>query len=568
MRPVALAVALALLLPLAGAVALPLKAPADAAALLRHAHPLDAPPLVRGHSLAPATAGSYRIEFQCPEPPLGGGGLPCPLRIIDSADALGNPALAVDPLYPEHMAFASLHGQQGFGPSHLSRDGQTHTTFTSLTFGVDWRDNPYSPPSPPYDSGRIVFGEDVHMIMDAVGNMHVASLYSHSDASDPNATWENTIVNWKFDATLDVLSYAFPAGAFTPREARHAIETHWLLELPDSDEVLLLWRERAGAWNASLGPAAAPPARVVGARTPADPFSPWTPLDDKLAVGPCADTTNPVLHSGRVYLGCVAGANFTAFPAVEPGEIVVYELDPLATSVRAVSKAPLTGGSPRLAADAQGRLALVAADVVDGERVRLRLATGDVDGAWSKPREVDAHNGTRGVAEARVNAVLYRGGTNTVHMIYLERANATDVRAGEPMWRKSLLVADALGTVLVNLDLDLSDKGDVYTYSDPPDDEAIFGDTRDSLIEVNGREFMAFADYGAVVLAEILEIDEREDAAVMESTLPPPELVPAAELPVMSVGVGVIAAAVAAEALRRAAAQRFEHRHGQGRDKE
>lgn len=527
--------------------------------------------------LQPATAGSYRIELACPEPPLGFFRAPCPLRIVDSDDLLGNPGLAVSPLGTGQMAFASLHGQDATGPSRVSRGNQTHTTFTSTVFGTDWQDNPYFPPSPPGGRDREVLGEDVHALMDENGILYVASLYAYR-TEGVDEPWSYTIATWKFDPDLQFLDYTFPLGVFDNRLPGSRIDTMWLVEVPELDRVALLWRERAAANDTLQAAGRNLTGWVAAATTASDPFSGWESVPDDLLVGPCETTTNPVLHGTTIYIGCVIGDGAGPLKGSKPGDVLLYALDLELGRTTVVSKAPVRGGHPMLGVDEQGRMALVTVEAQPGDpgnetrprtpdRLRAELTTSRLGKAWSDPEEFGErlHDGTFGVKGAWITAMLYRGGTNTLHMVYLEEASDRDRAMGLPLWRKSLVVIDPIGAVLLDLDLHLSDKDEVFFSLDGPNDDDVYGDTRDTLIEVAGREWLAFSDYSVVSVAEILEFDDREDVLVLQQAPPVPEPVPAVHVTTVNVATGVVSGAVAAEALRRLIAARMAEHAGAGR---
>ncbi|HVL46968.1 MAG TPA: hypothetical protein VM889_00245 [Candidatus Thermoplasmatota archaeon] len=551
--------------------------------------PFEAPSTVLPSPFAPAgyslktaaTAGSYKLNFTCPSALLSTRVFPCPNRIIDVSDILGNPSLAIDPLFPERMAFASLHGSSGDGPTNLSRRGQQHTVHTTLTAGATWSDQPYSNPRGLGDGGNNnlhVTGEDTHIIMDSLGNMNVASLYAHrprdSAGSDP---WDYSIALWKFDSTLDRLTYAIPAAILKNRESGTTIAEPTLIELPEHKRIVLLWHESAPANKTTSILGRSLTGWVAGAITFADSISPWSMLDDKVLVGPCDDITNPIANRGKIYFGCKAGANFDLVPGVAAGDIVFVELDPVLGASRIVSKTPLKGGDPKLAMDPFGTTAIVTVEAIPGDpnvtgsdRVRAEIATSRLGEGWSAahPFGDQIHNASLNVSIARVNAINYRTDTNTIHMIYFEQDRRESPNASRaPLYRKYLAVVDPLGTVIFNLDLDVSDKGEVFGSRKSRGNAKPYGDTRDHLLDYQGRQFFVFADYGVVVTAEILEDDQREIIQPTSTAPPVPEPVPVSTtLPVVT-GAGVIAGATAAEAVRRLLAARNAAAAGSGRGK-
>lgn len=528
-----------------------------------------------------ATTSSYSIEFACPEFPLDVEQYPCPIRIVDEDDLLGNPTVAISPLNPNNIVFSSLHGTLENGPTRRSRGEQTHTTFTHgglpggsvVLGGADWQDQPYSPPQGVDGGDPIVLGEDVHALVDPLGNLYIASVYSHGNGGNAS-DWGTSIAQWKFDPDL-TLNYVIPTEVFEPRMAA-SIDAVWLHYLPGPGQVVLLWREtgaRAADANGTLqaeGDASGGGnAWITGAITPADLVSPWAPLPASLTLGPCQRTTNPAQLLDKLYVGCVAGESFS-IPGVLPDDIVVFEIDPLLGTTRALSKATLRGGEPMLAINAQGRMVLATVEATE-EGVRAQLATSKLGEGWSKLHDFgnDLRNASGPPAGAWFNAILYRTATNTIHLIYTEEANATELASGLPTFRKALVILDPIGTVLVKLDLQVSDKNEVFTggFREAPASDDAYADIRDSLIEFQGKEYMLFTDWAVFVFAEIVEHDEREDAIVLQQTPPVPEPLPAVDvaLNTVNVGAGVVAGAVSAEAMRRLLAARHANLYGQGR---
>ncbi|HVL86493.1 MAG TPA: hypothetical protein VM681_00590 [Candidatus Thermoplasmatota archaeon] len=555
--------------------------------------------------LAPVTAGSYSIQFQCPPPVLDFSDPPCPLRIIDVDDLLGNPTVAVSPLNPNDIILSSLHGTLQDGPTARSRGRQTHTTFTHsavpistslggvLSAGQDWQDQPYFPPDEIDDGRGAVYGEDVHAIMNEIGNIYIASLYSKKTGAD----WQYYIANWKFDPDLGIaLNYAFPNGVFTSTVPGRAIDRVWLAALPASANVALFWEEREPALDVPTEPPAdeppsgnessnqsAPPPRdrratfldevrgprfLVGAITPNDLVSGWKLLNASLAVGPCASMSNAASYADKVYVACTLAGPAPGFPHGKEGDVVVYEIDPVRGVRRALTKAPVPDGQLTLSVSQTGRMAIASVQTRDGT-VAAQLATGPVEGSFGRAYEFAERirDPLLPAANARVNSMLYRSVTNTIHLLWIEESGDGEAARKTAHWRKALVVLDPLATPLVNLDLDVRDRGEVFRFDDPPRNTGAYADTRDSLIEVEGREFMVFTDYSIFVFAEILELDEREDAIVFHETPPVPEAVPVAEVApaLVNVGAGVVAAAVSAEALRRLLAARLAAGAGPGR---
>ncbi|HEX2022404.1 MAG TPA: hypothetical protein VHH36_06800 [Candidatus Thermoplasmatota archaeon] len=622
MRLAALALVALTLAPTAFAHALPVPvalAPAHPAAATPPAPPatkavdLRVPELVNvvapgpgGRALAvEAGVPDYSITFSCPALPLGLLEDACPNRIVDGDDILGNPGLAVDPVVPGRIAFASLHGQAAErGPTPLARDGQTHTTFTTLAFGTNWEDQPYSPPSPPFDYGdeRIV-GLDVHALIDKSRALQIASLYAHRSGGD-GSPWKYSIVTWKFDQESRKLDYNFISDVFQNEKPGGSIEAPTLVEVPAASSVVLTWLERGPPVSTDNATGAVANATVAtawlaAAVTTADAYSPWERLAPAALIAPCQDATNPVALDTHVLVACEAP------DPLDPARNVtrLWTIDVSLRTATPGAVLPVSARHARLAATEDGDVAIVQVDSVrrpeepkpqpepeppaanesgngsqNATANRTRPATArlrDVrawmstssDGGESWSRAIDivdvVHNRSRNLTGARVTALLYSPDTLTLHMIVEEQASQADVEAGLPRWRKALVVTDPVGTTLLRMDLDLSDKGEVF-FNGGPTEDPVYGDTRDSLIRVSGQEYIAFADYGVVVFAEITEHDERIVVDPVPQPAPPPEPVAILQASAVQTATGTFAGVVAAAAAARVVGHKMAAGAGKG----
>lgn len=607
----------------------------------------------------------------------------CPIRVIDGLDFLGNPSLTMDPTNPERMAFTSLHANYnpGDGPSRLSRNsaysrGQLHTTFVSVDGGACWSDNPYVAPAeirPPFGDG---FGEDNHGLIDGFGQLYVATHYARRAGG--NEKYEHHIATWKFDATLGDLcngpvgvsagvvgfDYAQVNQIFATREVGNPITGSWVLDVcppkpidpnstgllddllcenPNLEFVGLLWHEQG--WNNKTAQFPAMDGSsatrnltswVTGAITTKELFTNWTRLPDKMAIGPCITTTNPVTYidrraasnqrsdASKVYIGCVADWGFDAIPNVKRGEIVLFEMDLIKGVSKPIRKTTLEGGEPILTASPEGYLVLMTVkvepptapesanatgtssptspggagppgenetdprDALNNVTSVQMVRSGDFGRTWSRMFDLgpDFHNATLDVDEAQINAVLYRPKSETVHVIYLERAGDQDYEqyeedrvwnesAKQPeMWRKTFFAIDCVGNVVEEIPLDIRYKGDADRLFGGsfgrPDDKSGLGDTRDTLNDVNGHEWIAFNDLGIVSVMELVENDNRTYLCPPGPDVPiPAQQVPSVATPAVAptivtatIPAGVISAAVAGEGIRRLASRRAMLRAG------
>lgn len=578
-------------------------------------HPVFPRASTLGAAAAEAGSPDYSIAFQCPDATLGLTPPSCPFRVVDTDDLLGNPGLVVDPLVPGRLAFAALHGGVGGGPSEVSREGQTHTTYTTVAYGLNWEDQPYSPPSPPFDFDETIYGEDVHALIDNVSRtLHVASLYAWKDEG-----WRHGVVTWKFSQETRSLDYNFVNGYFESRVAGGHMGPIWLVEMEQAGLVALLWAESAPENETVTINGVETRAWLAGALSLPDPITEWVRFEETLLVPDCATPTNPVAHDARLYVGCTVE---TARDGAAPGELVMHELDTATFSQRPVGRAPFSGPDALLDVDTrtgargeEDRLVLArtylgpaepvanetnatsnassptnetmdnaSADApVFGEpkpslRPYVEFATArltddpDAPIAWEEPKRVGPlGEAIQSLVATRLNALLYRGETDTIHAIVREENDLPDDLDPEmrvPLWGKSLVVLDPLGEALVALDLDLSEKGEVFfDESDIPSDERVYGDTRDSLIEVADRIYVAFNDYSVIVVSEIVESDRRVQPIVLQTAPPVPQPAPAPQVSAAATTTGVFVGVGAGALVARLAYARFASASGAGRGK-
>lgn len=179
----------------------------------------------------------------------------CPIRATDGDDLMGDPSIAVDPLFPDDLIIASLHGQssdadgdgQADGPSVKARTGQVFTTFTSQDQGQSWVDNPFVPP----DDIGFAYGMHPQVAIDPYGQVYVGSLYAIPDGKDANGTnaFEYVIGAQKFENidTIDeeqaTSNGGYNAEYITPVYEGNQIDQMWFLFNPVKDNMTLVWRE-------------------------------------------------------------------------------------------------------------------------------------------------------------------------------------------------------------------------------------------------------------------------------------------------------------------------------------
>lgn len=417
----------------------------------------------------------------------------CPYRIIDDADLMGSPQLAVKQSDPNSMAFFSLHGAGSTeGPSPRSRDpspdgvntltGQSHTTFTSPDMGRDWFDNPH---------GSDGFGEHASGAMDKDGNLYISFLWSKRLGNDE---FDYVIKVYKEqDGRFEIGNYQ-PSKTFPNRAAGNRIEEANMVYVPAAtlfptdnatdgnstgnatgpaddgdignstqgssaglhnspdDRVVVLWHERArDIANATTGKSS----WIDAAWSDTSSADNWTRLAPDQLIGPCMAASNPVQWNGKAYIACVADAGYGARSRAHIGDIDVWSIDPRTglTTLEGISH--LVGGTPRLAARDDGRMAMTTTRVLSEDEVQVQLEYGWYGRHWdvarnygpelhrlasntlvsngaippSAPRPPPASNSVR---EARITALAMTNQEDTVFLTYMERLNVGDVQDPNP----------------------------------------------------------------------------------------------------------------------------------------
>jgi hypothetical protein len=326
----------------------------------------------------PEDAVEYDIIIACPD---AQGGR-CPIRAVDGADAMGDPAIAVDPDNVDNMIFASLHGRGGQGgPSERSRAGQAYTTFTSQNHGASWQDNPYTPPAA---VGSDAYGEHPAITLDPYGHVFIGSLYAmpvYDADSQQTGDYDFVLAAQKFSSLADINQNQGGSGDYnvqyiTPVHQGNRITETWFLHNPRTDNMTMVWNEQVTPYslgnvtpgNATTGggalPTFRPAASLPGAApsgvpptaslpgmgtggagtTPSTDASSsaqedlppksvigvvWSTSDvsgkyygqpREWAIGPCQSSTNPVLSEGWLYIGCQVAGGEGAFPWNEDAE--------------------------------------------------------------------------------------------------------------------------------------------------------------------------------------------------------------------------------------------------------
>lgn len=407
----------------------------------------------------------------------------CPYRIIDDADLMGSPQIAVHADDPESVAFFSLHGAGTTeGPTPRSRDpnpegtatltGLSHTTFTSPDHGVTWFDNPW---------GTDGFGEHVTGVMDAEGNLYIGAL------------WSKRLGDGEFDYVVKVykeqdgrhkISNYQPSKTFANRAAGNVIDQANLVFVPSQkifpvppqdenqtsnatapaddsqlgnltdpdagarnhpgDRVMLVWHEKARDWRNSTTDKSS---WIDAAWSDTSARDNWTRLGKDQLIGPCMAASNPVQWNGKAYVACVADAGYRGRSKAKIGDIDIWSIDPMTGETDIVAFTNLEGGQPKLTAREDGLMALTTTRVLTPDEVDVQMAWGWYGSHWQNQRPIGGilhrfasntvHStlppGTPGpppasnsVMEARITTMALSAETDTVFMVYMERVDVTD----------------------------------------------------------------------------------------------------------------------------------------------
>ncbi len=401
----------------------------------------------------------------------------CPFRIIDGADLLGSPQVAVDPNNPNRLAFFSQHGcSSDKGPHPWSRannactagaSGDTHTTFTSLDNGRTWKDQPH---------GNSGFGEMAAGLFDRDGRLYVAHLFSNrlGGVGEPG----QQVFDYHFELykpqDMDMINYyAEEIQNRAPgNEIEHIsmalvapwtrIETHEQYnetaeacqcapsseedignrtigedgEVDTSDDIIAVgWHERAYDWeNSETGKSS-----WVGlAFTDTSSRNDWWVPDDAQLIGPCRHTSNIEAWNGRIYVACSADAGYTGRRGANIGDIDIWAFDPsveggkkeFISTVRGVSD-----GHLMIDMNDAGFMAITSTKPVgqagDYRSINVDVAMGWYGRSWpfsgqAGPALHAAFNNVPFV-EARITAMEMTSGDDpTLYMTYMERSKQID----------------------------------------------------------------------------------------------------------------------------------------------
>lgn len=523
----------------------------------------------------------YELIVDCPQARVRNPGSlsPCPITAPDEQDMMGSPSIAVDPRDPNQLLMASLHGDDGDGPSRRSREGQPFTTFSSTTHGASWNDRPFEPPSEVEDS----FGEHPQIVTDPYGHVYVGSLYADpvNNQRGPGALYDYVIGAQKFENLGSVLRNqgGQSAGRYNvqfldPFIKDNAITQFWYVFDPYMENMTVVWHERpqpgAGSNGAErplagpgarLGlaekqlPEAPPPAqKVIGfVWTSMQMKSPYFYAPNEHLIGPCSASTNPVWSEGFVYVGCVVDVSAGEFqwnPAAVNGTVELFRFRLLGAPPQYLGPSPIVGGSPKLGVRSDGRIALFSAHPAEDGKAQLVGVFGKYqDGRieWNElinyspkiPRvRVDEQ-----ITEIRIQDLEYREYSGAIHLILNERVRYGSLVSVDnplapvaaPQFRKTLMAIDERHGWLADHNFDVGNRNNRTDPELAAADELNYDDLSDDILQLPpgnfsyegkplgdtySREFVAVGDYGIVQFAEIIEITDLRPPGVPPAAAP------------------------------------------------
>jgi hypothetical protein len=554
------------------------------------------PLLADGRPVADGAANQGNLKFWCPS--LDGGTsvtdgtntmtirATCPYRIADDADLLGSPQIAVNAGDPNSIAFFSLHGGGSTeGPTPRSRDpspdglqavtGLSHTTFTSQDHGRSWHDNPW---------GTDGFGEHASGTMDRDGNLYIAALwskrlgegrfnyviklYKEQDGRYTIATYQpsKTLSNRADGNTIseaDILYVPAPLPPPPPTDATGNGTGNATAPADGSqvgnytngdstgvhnsadDRVMAVWSEKALDWrNSTTGKSS----WIDATWSDTSSHDNWTRLADDQLIGPCMTASNPVQWDGKVYVACSADAGYKARSRARVGDIDVWSIDPKTGRTRLEEFTGLVGGAPRMAARADGYMAVANVEVKDETHVDTHISFGWYGRHWRAGNGVlsvgqDLHrlSGDHRVREARVTAMALTEDRNTLFLTYMERVNV-QAQAPDPNpsalntdpnqvieYRKLVATFSQCGGPMDAYDLQTGVARHPFSDATTGDTTGVFDDLQDGMqfwrdpSSGEERVYFAYADHGVIQFGAI---EGGSSALSCPVNAPPPELPP------------------------------------------
>lgn len=514
-----------------------------------------------------AGAGGYIVNFRCPKPTENSDAAKgCPLYLLDLHDVMGQPQLVIDPHVKDYMGFNALHGRSlpttptYQPPSDQSRDNnlhQPHTTFqTRDGFASTPLDNFYYVHDSMIRPGRVIFGEDNAIVLDAAGRVYIASLYAYRDsAAEPDnyALW-----TFKANRISDAVDY-YSNPIKVPIEKSHKVDSIHLVYVKETDRVAVLWRESANDTKSG------PKSWIDLAWTVPGEGGRWKALDKTQRIGPCSGISNPTVLGRELFVGCFSEAGYQYHANQTMGNLQIHSIDTATWTQRYVAPTPIPRTGNAVLGDWRyGRMFIASAGVRGDGKPYVELSYGERGMGWSEPHEITSnleHSDLAArdkVREARVTAAAYVHRSGSLHLIYMERYFRSPQEAmsfGALEYSKTLASVRADGDYQGGMDLQIGinatrvDYGASFTGLG----QGVFNDLHDD-IEVwtdqfgNDHEFIAFGDYGYVRFARVEE-DNFLPPIVPFAQPPPP--IPAPTPGLNPAQVAAVAGALSAAILAR-----------------
>lgn len=510
----------------------------------------DVSPAQPAANLAPA---QYELHIVCPAvDPLRFTTYSrptCPVRMVDTGQMLGNPALAVDPFDGNNLAIAMIHGQvDGGGPDERSRTNLPFTTFNSIDAGATWDDAYFSAPSEIGDA----YGIHAAVAVDPYGHVYVGSTYAIPNGDGFNytigaqkfadvSTVRRVQTGGDGSYNLVYVDPVFPGGQ---------IRQTWYMFNPSTDNMTMAWFEDKGPNDASTG--------AIGiVWTGASENDTYLYQRESWAIRPCMGSTNPVLFRGWLYIGCQADPDqgpFRWHPETTRGQVELFRMHPDGGEPHYMGAAPILGGAPKLGVRSDGRLVLLSADVSEQGTLVLNGAFGRYSAeanriTWSAPGnygpQVTPFNKDERIERANIQDLMYREYSGVVHIILREtiKPNGPELTVAglNPTIRKCIVALDEDRGILAKHELDI---GNPVNRTDPElnaESDLAYEDLSDDihqnpaapftfkgkpLGDTYQREFFAVADYGQAIFAELVEVTDLRFVAP-PIPIPPPVPIPA-----------------------------------------
>lgn len=503
---------------------------------------------------APDQPGTGDMQFVCARPADGRQGgnwgsanaiYGCPIRVYDFAPGgntlspFGNMRLTVREDKPEEAAIVTLHGSAANGPTNRSRDGNTHTVFTTPDMGITWLDS-WTQGCP----GGGWLGEGASSAMDSGGNLTIVYLwrgpgslfhvYDMPAVTDDRSYMEHYCAGgeWAVESPGAVSA----VHAVYVDAGKNATQPGWMaLAWQDTDDIGRMHfaqRDEAGGDNA---------------------FPPWLKDPVNGTVPGCSGISNAVSWDSKVWVACVVGPGYTERRAL-PGEIDMWSYDPATGTAELTSFTGLRSPNPRLAVTDNGYMALFATDLKGTQQVDVTYAMGWHGKSWTTPRSMGAQLhamlGSREMRDAYVTAVTLLDDTKTAYIVYEEWNKVQDnpLAGGVPGvpdpndpslprltdYKKVIVSLDECTAPIAASEMTMGYSPELVNQQDAWTQTRIFDDQYDGLQTVrvaSGEEWVFFAvnDYG---VAQFGAIRGWSGAGSQVCAItPPPPIPPVAVIP-------------------------------------